>query len=166
MGRVRFLVMAGLAGSMVLAGCGDDSGGQQDTGAETTVTTAAVTTTTAAASGAMSGAAVSFTEPADGATVTAPVKVKMQATNFTIEPAGEVKAGAGHFHIIVDADCIATGQVIPKDDTHLHYGMAQTEAELTLAAGKHTLCLQAGDGAHTALDLTDKISIEIPNAGY
>jgi hypothetical protein len=155
--------MALLAGVAVLTGCGDDGGGDQ--GAEpTTVTTAAATTTTA---GAGAGAAsVSFTEPVDGAQVIGAVKVKMAATNFTIEPAGEVKAGAGHFHIMVDTDCIATGEIIPKDDKHLHYGMAQTEAELILAAGEHTLCLQAGDGAHTALDLTDKITINVPNPGY
>jgi hypothetical protein len=154
------VVVAGVPG---LVACGDDSG-QQSTGAETTVTTeAAMTTTSGAGAG---GASVSFTEPVDGAQVIGAVKVKMAATNFTIEPAGEVKAGAGHFHIMVDTDCIAPGQVIPKDDKHVHYGMAQTEAELILAAGEHTLCLQAGDGAHTALDLTDKITIDVPNPGY
>ena len=55
---------------------------------------------------------------ADGATVASPVTVKMAATNFTIEPAGDgtVKEGAGHFHIarIGERDrpgvaCIAEG---------------------------------------------------------
>jgi uncharacterized protein DUF4399 len=160
--RFRFVVMVVVAGAAGLVACGDDSG-QQSTGAETTVTTEAATTTTA---GSAAGPAVSFVEPADGAEVIGAVKVKMAATNFTIEPAGAVKPGAGHFHIMVDTDCIAPGQVIPKDDKHLHYGMAQTEAELTLAAGEHTLCLQAGDGAHTALDLTDKVTFKLPNPGY
>ena len=147
------------------AGCGDD-GGQEDTAASTTASSAATTTTTASAPTRASlpaGAAVSFVEPATGATVTSPVKVKMQATNFTIEPAGEVKPGAGHFHIIVDAagGCLPPGEVIPNDATHLHYGKAQTEAELMLAPGSHSLCLQVGDGAHTALDLTDTITITV-----
>jgi hypothetical protein len=145
-----------------LAACGDDGG--QDSAAETTTTSAAVTSTVPGA--AALAAAVKFLEPLDGAKLTGAVKVRMEATGFTIEPAGEVKAGAGHFHIIVDGDCVAVGQAIPKDDKNLHYGMAQTEAELTLAAGSHTLCLQAGDGAHTALDLTDKITIEIQKTGY
>jgi hypothetical protein len=153
--------MVVLAGAAGLAGCGDDGGGQQGTG-QTTATAAATTTSSASAT----GPAVSFVEPEDGAQVIGAVKVKMAATNFTIEPAGEVKPGAGHFHIMVDTDCIAPGQVIPKDDKHLHYGMAQTEAELTLSAGEHTLCLQAGDGAHTALDLTDKVTFKVPNPGY
>jgi hypothetical protein len=94
---------------------------------------------------------VYFVEPADGATVSGPVNVKLAAENFTIEPAGEVKAGAGHLHIMVDTDCIAPGVIVPKDDAHLHYGQGQLEATLELAPGRHTLCLQAADGAHTAL---------------
>ena len=73
------------------------------------------------------------------------------SAQFTIEPAGEVKAGAGHLHIIVDAACVAAGQIVPADDSHLHYGKAQTEATLELTPGTHTLCLQAADGVHTAL---------------
>jgi hypothetical protein len=145
-----------------LAGCGDDGG--QDSAADTTTTSAAVTSTLPGAAAPV--AFVKFLEPLDGAKLTGAVKLKMEATGFAIEPAGAVKQGAGHFHITVDGDCVATGQVIPKDDTHLHYGMGQTEAELTLAAGSHTLCLQAGDGAHTALDLTDKITIEVLRTGY
>ena len=160
MGRIRFLVVTAAAASMALAACGDDVGGE---GSGATVTTGAEATTS---TGAPDGPSVRFTEPADGAEVIGAVTVKMAATDFTIEPAGEVKPGAGHFHIMVDTDCITPGQVIPKDDKHMHYGMGQTETELTVTAGDHTLCLQAGDGAHTALDLTHKISIKVPNPGY
>jgi hypothetical protein len=96
-------------------------------------------------------ARVFFTNINDGDTVDSPVTVQWSAENFIIEPAGEVKAGAGHLHIMVDADCVATGQIVPADDTHLHYGKAQTEATLELTPGEHTLCLQAADGVHTAL---------------
>jgi hypothetical protein len=92
-----------------------------------------------------------FTNINDGDTVDSPVTVQWSAENFTIEPAGEVKAGAGHLHIIVDAACVAAGQIVPADDSHLHYGKAQTEATLELTPGTHTLCLQAADGVHTAL---------------
>ncbi len=109
-------------------------------------------------------AQVTFVEPTNGATVSSPVLVKMAAENFAVEPAGEVKAGAGHLHIIVDADCAAAGQVITKDDAHLHYGQGQLQAELELAPGAHTLCLQAADGAHVALPgagMTEKINITV-----
>ncbi len=110
------------------------------------------------------GPSVRFVEPADGATVAGPVNVKLAAENFTIEPAGEVKAGAGHLHIMVDTDCVAPGVIVPKDDAHLHYGQGQLEATLELAPGRHTLCLQAADGAHTALagdGLTQVINITV-----
>jgi hypothetical protein len=94
---------------------------------------------------------VYFTGLDEGATVVSPLKMTMAAENFVVEPAGEAKAGAGHLHIMVDTPCINPGQGIPKDDVHLHYGQGQLEAELTLAPGRHTLCLQAADGNHIAL---------------
>lgn len=107
-------------------------------------------------------ASVSFTSPEDGETVTNPVKVEMQAEGFTIEPASSgVNPGAGHLHIMVDTECVAEGEVIPNDDAHRHYGMAQTEAELDLEPGDHDLCLQAADGAHVALPITSQISITV-----
>lgn len=104
---------------------------------------------------------VAFVEPANGAAVTAPVVLKFAAFNFTLEPAGEVQEGAGHLHLMVDAPCIEPGQPIPRDDQHVHLGMGQTETELPLAPGEHTLCLQAGDGAHVALDITREITITV-----
>lgn len=92
-----------------------------------------------------------FIEPTDGVTVTSPFSVTMGVENLTLAPAGEVKAGEGHLHITVDGDCTPAGEVILKDETHLHYGQGQSEATLSLAPGEHTLCLQAADGAHIAL---------------
>ena len=104
---------------------------------------------------------VFFIEPTDGATVTETVTVEMGAANFTIEPAGGVQLNAGHFHMMVDTPCIAVGETIPRDDTHLHFGQGQTATTLTLTPGVHTLCLQAGDGIHVALGLTDQITITV-----
>jgi hypothetical protein len=88
----------------------------------------------------------------------------MGAVTLIVAPAGDVKAGAGHLHIMVDTDCLAAGQVVPKDDTHLHYGKGQMEAELVLPPGTHTLCLQAADGAHIALageGMTQRITVTV-----
>lgn len=106
-------------------------------------------------------ASVYFTEPEDGATVTSPVHVTFEAMAFTIEPSGEIVEGAGHMHIMVNEDCFPAGEIIPNDETHLHYGDGQTEADLELEPGDYTLCLQAADGVHAALDLTDTISITV-----
>lgn len=111
-------------------------------------------------------AAVNFTEPANGATVDAPFTAKMMAENFALEPAGEVRNGAGHLHIMVDTDCISPGNVIPKDATHLHYGNGQSEATLDLLPGQYKLCLQAADGAHIALPgdgMADEINVTVAN---
>ena len=107
---------------------------------------------------------VFFTSPSDGASVTSPVKFTMGAENFIVEPAGTVRPGAGHLHIIVDADAVPVGQVVPKDEKHNHYGQGQKEAELTLSPGTHTLYLQATDGAHVVLagaGMTQKITVTV-----
>ena len=90
-----------------------------------------------------------------------PVRVTMDAVGFTVEPAGDVTDGAGHFHLIVDDACLPAGEQIPADETHIHLADGASETELDLEAGEHTLCLQAGDGQHAALGLTDEITITV-----
>jgi hypothetical protein len=76
--------------------------------------------------------------------------VKFGLVGLKVRPAGEDTEDrtSGHHHLIIDGSPIAAGTVIPTDATHLHYGKAQTEAEITLPPGKHTLTLQFADGAH------------------
>jgi hypothetical protein len=40
------------------------------------------------------------------------------------------------------------GEVIPIDDTHVHFGKAQKEGTLKLTPGEHTLTLQFADAKH------------------
>ena len=98
------------------------------------------------------GQSVAFFDPLDGTTVTSPFEVVMTATGLVIEPSGEVNDDSGHFHILVDTDFIAAGEIIPTDEVHLHYGQGQTSVSLELEPGEHTLRLQFADGLHTALD--------------
>lgn len=91
---------------------------------------------------------VSITEPADGATVSSPFKVKFGAEGVKIDPAGAIVAGSGHHHLLINTGPIAEGQSIPMDETHMHYGKAQTEADITLPPGKYKLTAQLGNGAH------------------
>ncbi len=105
---------------------------------------------------------VAFASPKDGASVTSPVKVEMTAKGITIEPAGEIHKDAGHFHVAVDKACVKKGLPIPTGTAgYQHFGKAQTTGELTLAPGRHRLCLQVGDGAHVALDDTDTITVTV-----
>ena len=91
---------------------------------------------------------VFFIEPKDGATVTNPVQMKFGLEGMTIADAGMMKDGTGHHHVLVDSGPLPKGEIIPMDDKSLHFGKGQTQAEITLPPGEHTLTLQFGDGAH------------------
>jgi len=95
---------------------------------------------------------VSFVEPADGATVPPTFDVVMAASGITIEPAGEIHEGAGHFHILIDTDFLAPGELVPFDEHHVHFGQGQLTTTLELAPGVHVLRLQVANGAHIALE--------------
>jgi hypothetical protein len=94
------------------------------------------------------GASVWFVEPQEGATVRSPVHVVFGISGMELAPAGDQRPGTGHHHLIVDAPLPPFDAPIPKDDHHLHFGNAQTEADLTLAPGPHTLQLLLGDHLH------------------
>ncbi len=76
------------------------------------------------------------------------VQVRMGAEGVEVEPAGTIRAGAGHHHILIDAEVVPSGTVVPADETHIHFGGGQTEATVPLAPGAHTLRLQFADGSH------------------
>lgn len=91
---------------------------------------------------------VSILEPKDGATVTSPFKVKFGVQGMTVHPANELIDGTGHHHLFINHGPMKEGQAIPMDDTHLHYGKGQTEAEVTLPPGQYKLTAQFANGAH------------------
>ena len=91
---------------------------------------------------------VNFVEPADGATVTSPFKVKFAVSGMDVKPAGEMAANTGHHHLVINAPSIKEGEGVPFDDTHLHFGKGQTETEVKLAPGNYTLTMQFANGAH------------------
>lgn len=94
-----------------------------------------------------------FVEPQDGAALPQTFTIQMGAEGIEIAPAGEVIEGSGHFHILVDREFVPAGEIIPIDtEGYLHFGQAQTETELTLEPGEHTLRLQFADGAHQAFE--------------
>lgn len=94
------------------------------------------------------GAKVYFKNLKDGQTVTSPFKVEMGADNIAVDTIGAIKQASGHHHILIGIDSIPAGTVVPKDSTHIHFGNAQKEAELSLAPGKHKISLQFADGIH------------------
>ena len=118
-----------------------------------------------ARSPAPEGAKAFIVSPQDGATVASPVLVQFNLSGMTVAPAGEDKPNSGHYHLLIDVDTLpAMNQPIPKDEHHLHFGKGQTEAELQLQPGKHTLQLLLGDYQHIPHDppvISDRITITV-----
>jgi hypothetical protein len=101
---------------------------------------------------APAGASVFFVEPADGATVGRKLTVKFGLSGMELVPAGTYKPNSGHHHLLIDAPLPAFDREIPSDLNHVHFGRAQTEAEITLTPGDHTLQLLLGDHEHIPHD--------------
>ena len=94
---------------------------------------------------------VSFSNVKDGDTVPAKFTYKFEVTGYGLSPAaaGFVE-GTGHHHLVIDGPkaFVDKGEAIPFDATHKHYGKAQTEGELELEPGKHTITLQFANHLH------------------
>jgi hypothetical protein len=101
---------------------------------------------------APAGASVFLVEPADGATVGRKVTVKFGVSGMELAPAGTSKPNSGHHHLLIDTPLPALDREIPSDLNHLHFGRAQTETEITLTPGDHTLQLLLGDHEHLPHD--------------
>jgi hypothetical protein len=114
---------------------------------------------------APAGAQVYFIEPADGATVAATFSVKFGLRGMGVAPAGVDVPATGHHHLLVDvSDMPLLDAPLPASEHILHFGKGQTETELTLPAGTHTLQLLIGDKNHVPMEppvLSEKITITV-----
>ena len=94
---------------------------------------------------------------------------KFDVTGYTVSPAAEgLIDGTGHHHMIVDGPGKFTppGEVIPMDATHKHYGKGQTEGELELEPGKHTITLQFANAKHESYgkEFAKQITVTVKDA--
>lgn len=113
------------------------------------------------AAAAASAQSVSFVEPADGATVKSPFKVKFAVEGMDVKPAGALVANSGHHHLVINGGAIKEGESIPFDDKHLHFGKGQTETEVKLPPGEYTLTMQFANGAHQSYGTPMSKSIKV-----
>jgi hypothetical protein len=90
--------------------------------------------------------------PKDGDTVANPVTVRFGLRGMGVAPAGLAMEHTGHHHLLIDAAPPAFNLPIPADANHVHFGKGQTEAQVTLAPGKHTLQLLLADHLHIPHD--------------
>ncbi len=95
---------------------------------------------------------VYIVEPADGATVSSPVRVVFGLKGMGVAPAGVEREGTGHHHLLIDTCLPDLDRPIPADDKHRHFGGGQTETLLELEPGKHTLTLLLADHRHVPHD--------------
>lgn len=96
-----------------------------------------------------SSGSVDFSGLTNGATVTSPVHLEYKVKGLTVAPASEgIKAGTGHFHLLIDLPSLPEGEAIPFDDSHKHYGKGQVADDVALAPGKHQLTLQFANAKH------------------
>ncbi len=95
------------------------------------------------------GASVGFANLADGDIVPPIFTVKFAISGMDIAPAGTQTENTGHHHLLIDvAELPDMNLPLPATDNIRHFGKGQTEVELTLPEGPHTLQLLLADYAH------------------
>ncbi|HZF26091.1 MAG TPA: DUF4399 domain-containing protein [Steroidobacteraceae bacterium] len=111
------------------------------------------------------GAEVYIISPKDGAVVKSPVTVRFGLKGMGVAPAGVTFDNSGHHHLLVDSDPPADlSQPLANNEHSMHFGKGQTETELKLTPGKHTLQLVLGDALHVPHDppvVSKKITITV-----
>lgn len=95
-----------------------------------------------------SAASVYFITPLDQDSVSKKITIRFGLENFGVAPAGVQIDQTGHHHLIVDADLPPLDQPIPANNNYVHFGKGQTEVEIELLQGTHTLQLLLGDFMH------------------
>ena len=110
-------------------------------------------------------ASVYFLSPKNGETLSSPVTVRFGLKGMGIAPAGISQPNTGHHHLLVDLEKLPDfNAALPVTDNIKHFGAGQTETELTLPPGKHTLQLVLGDHLHIPHEkpiVSEKITITV-----
>ena len=154
------------ATTLMLAGCGPDD--MPDTAGPVVES---MTPAPAAAPAVMrkaspTGAMVYIVEPADGASVSSPVRVVFGLKGAGVAPAGIDLPNTGHHHLLIDTELTRFDQPIPADAQHVHFGLGQTETTVELAPGRHELWLVLGDHLHIPHDppiVSEVVTVEVMN---
>lgn len=112
------------------------------------------------------GAMAYIISPADGATVTSPVRVVFGLRGMGVAPAGVDVPDTGHHHLMINVPLeeLNLDEGFPTDDRHRHFGRGQTEAVIELPPGTHTLRLVLGDHFHIPHDppvISEEITITV-----
>jgi hypothetical protein len=109
------------------------------------------------------GATAYIITPEDGDTVPQTFVVRFGLSGMGVAPAGADLPKTGHHHLLVDMETLPPlDQPIGADI--LHFGGGQTETEITLPPGQHTLQILLGDKNHIPHDppiVSERITIQV-----
>jgi Domain of unknown function (DUF4399) len=114
------------------------------------------------------GAAVYFLELKNGATLPPKATIHFGLRGMGVAPAGSDRENSGHHHVLVDSELPPLDKPIPNDFNHLHFGAGQTEADIDLTPGEHTLQLLLGDRNHIPHSpplMSERIKVNVVAAG-
>ena len=93
------------------------------------------------------GAVAYIVMPKDGDTVNGTFKVVFGLSGMGVAPAGVELEHTGHHHLLVDQKTLPEAGK-PMGNPPLHFGKGQTDTEVTLEPGTHTLQLILGNYLH------------------
>ncbi|MEJ2530847.1 MAG: DUF4399 domain-containing protein [Halioglobus sp.] len=103
--------------------------------------------------------------PQNGETVPQTFTVRFGLSGMGVAPAGVEREGTGHHHLLIDLKELPDlDKPLPANDHIRHFGGGQTETELTLPPGTHTLQLLMGNYMHVPHDqpvMSEKITITV-----
>jgi len=95
------------------------------------------------------GAKVYIISPKDGEVVSKTFAVRFGLVNMGVAPAGVKVPNTGHHHLLIDLGNLPDMEKpLAFSENVRHFGGGQTETEITLAPGKHTLRLLLGNYLH------------------
>ena len=118
-----------------------------------------------ALSSAPESAAAYIISPSNGETVSSPFIVQFGLSGMGIAPAGIDRPNTGHHHLLIDVDELPSlTEPLQGSEQVLHYGAGQTETELSLTPGAHTLQLVLGNYSHIPHDkpvISEKITVTV-----
>jgi hypothetical protein len=114
---------------------------------------------------APSSAQAYIIKPANGASVPETFKVQFGLSGMDLAPAGMDQPNTGHHHLLIDKpELPELTASLPATEKIRHFGKAQTETELTLEPGEHTLRLVLGNYLHVPHDnpvISEPITITV-----
>lgn len=106
---------------------------------------------------------VYFVTPHEGEVVPARALYATIVEGFRLVPSWVPEAPhQGHLHLVVDQPCPLAGERVEETIGEvLELSEGQSEAQLVLTPGAHEVCVVAGDRAHVAFGLTDRVHVQV-----